>query len=85
MQIHGCGLFNIKELFGIDSYLASIPMQLIIEFSPAIQYEADPLEAARSQQNILGIELPKLTIPLPSPRNLPLVTELLVRKEITKK
>ena len=85
MQIHGCGLFNVKELFGNESHMASMPLQLMIDIDPAIKYEKDPLEVVRSLSTILGIEIPKLIIPLPSPRNLPLIIELLVRREITEK
>ncbi|MCW8826001.1 MAG: hypothetical protein OQK78_06200 [Gammaproteobacteria bacterium] len=85
MQIHGCGLFNIKALYGEKSSLPSSPLQLIIELAPHIEFEIDPLQPSRSSTTLLGLQIPKITIPLPSPRNLPLVIELLVRKEIPNK
>lgn len=85
MQIHGCGLFNIRELFGSESHMASAPIQLIVDIDPTIKYEKDPLEVTRKFVTLLGIKIPKLTIPLPKQRNLPLLIELLARKEIAEK
>ena len=85
MQIHGCGLFNIKELFGSGSYMESTSLQLIIELDPAIEYEIDPLAVARTTVTMHGVEIPRVSIPRANTRNLPLIIELLVRKEIQNK
>jgi len=85
MQIHGCGLFSVKDLFGHKGYLASKQLQFIVDLDPTIKLEKDPLEASRSPISLLGIDIPRVIIPMPGPRNLPLVIELLVRKEITEK
>ena len=63
----------------------SSPIQLIINLNPEIQYEANPLEMARSMIKIMDIELLEVTIPLPTQRNIALIIELLVRKEIADK
>ncbi len=65
--------------------MVSSPLQLIINLNPEIHYEANPLEIEYGSVTIMDVELPQLTIPLPTPRNLPLIIELLVRKEIAKK
>ncbi len=85
IQIHGCGLFNIKDLLGDQHYMASSPLELIIQLNPDILHEKNPLEIERSQLIIMDVALPKLIIPLPSQRNLAPVIELLVRKEIAEK
>lgn len=85
MQIHGCGLFSVTTLYGLQSYRQSTALELIVALAPAIHYEADPLEPARDSVTLLGVAIPRITIPLPAPRNLPLLIELLVRKEIVHK
>lgn len=85
LQLHGCGFFNVAELLGKECYMASSPLQQIIKLNPEIHYETDPLEMARSLITLMDIEVPQTTIPLPTQRNLPLVIELLVRKEIAQK
>lgn len=85
IQLHGCGLFSVKELLGGRCYMASSPLELIIHLNPDIQYEINPLEIERSQTTIMDVVLPQVTIPLPNRRDLPLIIELLVRKEIAEK
>ena len=85
IQLHGCGLFNIPKLLGNEHHIASTPLQLIIELAPELHYEENPLDVTRKYENMLGFEIPKLIIPLPSSRNLALVIELLVRREIAEK
>lgn len=85
IQLHGCGLFNVKDLLGSKCYTTSSPLEQIILLNPNIQYEQNPLKIERSQITIMDVELPQVTIPLPNQRNLALIIELLVRKEIAKK
>ena len=85
IQLHGGGLFNVKELLGPEVVMASSPLQLIINIDPDIRYEANPLEIARSTVTIIDIELPELTIPRPTQRNMAPIIELLIRKEIAEK
>jgi len=85
IQLHGCGIFNVKDLLGNKSCAASSPLELIIQLNPAIQYEKNPLEIERKQITLMDIALPQVTIPLPNGRNLTLIIELLVRKEIAQK
>ena len=65
--------------------VARCVLQLIINIDPDIRYEANPLEIARSTVTIIDIELPELTIPRPTQRNMAPIIELLIRKEIAEK
>jgi len=85
IQLHGCGIFNVKDLLGNKSCAVSSPLELIIQLNPDILYEKNPLEIERKQITLMDIALPQVTIPLPNGRNLTLIIELLVRKEIAKK
>lgn len=85
IQLHGCGLFSVKDLLGNKSYIESAPLELIIQLDPNIRYEKDPLEIERNQITIMDVDLPQVTIPLPKQRHLALIIELLVRKEIAGK
>lgn len=85
IQLHGCGLLSVRELIGDHSCMQSSQVQLVIKLEPDTQYERDPLATNRITTTIMDIELPQISIPLPTPRNLPLIIELLVRKEIAQK
>ncbi len=85
IQLHGCGLLNVKDLMGHQSYLPSSEIQIVIKLDPDIQYETDPLKVDRCEVVMIDLKIPQITIPIPSKRNLPLIIELLVREEIAKK
>ena len=80
LQVHGCGLFDMTTLYGRASWHHSHEIHLALQLAPECRYEADPLTAQRDSLLVGSGVIPRFILPLPTPRNLPLLAELLTRQ-----
>lgn len=84
IHIHGCGFSDIRELYSSKAWSQQSPINLILELNHEQRYESNPLDVEWTCEQLAEIEIPKIILPLPSPRNLPLICELLVHKFLHK-
>ena len=86
IEIRGIGIINVQSMFGVGSVLNQKEIDLIIELKEwNIGMELDRLGDTDVFENILGINIPKLTTPVMPGRNLAIVTEVAARNERLKK
>jgi HPr kinase/phosphorylase len=80
IAIRGLGIVNIRELFGVSVIGRPKPLELCIEFRRWEDYEeVDRLELNAGVVEILGVKIPKFTIPVTSGRNMATLVETAVR------
>jgi len=76
MEIRGLGIINIKQLFGVGAIRDKKQVQLVVSLEEwDSKKEYDRLGLEESVYTILGVEVPKLTIPVKPGRNIPILIE----------
>lgn len=76
MEIRGLGIINIKEIFGVGSVRDSMTIEMIIlieEMNPEVYYDRTGLD--EEEEEILGIKIPMIRIPVKPGRNIPILVE----------
>lgn len=82
MEIRGIGIINIRTMYGIGSVLIQKGIDMICRlevWNPATQY--DRLGMEEKTEEILGVKLPMLTIPVIAGRNLAIIMEVAARNQ----
>lgn len=82
MEVRGIGIIDVRSLFGVGSVLNEEEIHLIIEL---VKWE-DGLDVERLgnsyvYDDILGIKIPKITMPVMPGRNLAIVVEVAARNQ----
>lgn len=84
LEVRGLGLLDIKTVFGETAVRRKIHLKMIVQLmrrsTHEDEYERLPLE--RLTQDILGLSIPKVVIPVAAGRNLAVLTEAAVRNTI---
>lgn len=78
LEVRGLGILNIRELYGDIAVKPAEQLDLIIQLEMAEKLAPqllDRLEIKSQQEEILGIKVPKLTIPVAAGRNLAVLVE----------
>jgi HPr kinase/phosphorylase len=86
MEIRGLGIINIPRLFGIGAIRDRKQIQLVVvleEWDSRKNYDRLGLE--EQYQQFLGVNIPKLEIPVRPGRNIPIIIEIAARNERLKK
>ncbi|MFP4560880.1 MAG: HPr(Ser) kinase/phosphatase [Thiohalorhabdus sp.] len=82
MEVRGLGILNIRHLFGPATIVASKRLRLIIQFK-RVQgddlSQIDRLQQEQDTQSILGIEIPRVVLPVTPGRNLAVMVEVAVQ------
>lgn len=86
MEIRGIGIIDVRSMFGVGSVLNERKIDLVIEFFDWNQ-DSDPdrLGLKSYTENIFGVEIPKLKVPVMAGRNLAIVVEVAARNQRLKK
>lgn len=82
LEVRGLGIIDIRALFGEKAIVTTEPLALIIKllhFSPKQLQQIDRLEGLHKKRRILCKEIPEVTLPVTSGRNLAVLTECAVR------
>ncbi len=85
LEIRGIGILNIRDLFGATSVWDEAVLDLVVELNawdeeqPYERLGLDPLT-----EEILGVELPKLRIPVRPGRDMAVILEVAARNELMK-
>ncbi len=76
MEIRGLGIINIKDIFGVGSVRDSMTIEMVIlieESNPEVYYDRTGLD--EEEEEILGIKIPRIRIPVKPGRNIPILVE----------
>jgi HPr kinase/phosphorylase len=77
MEIRGLGIIDIKELFGISAIAEKKKIELVISFEELeTKKEYDRLGLEEQYELVLGIKIPKITIPVTYGKNLSIIVEV---------
>lgn len=77
MEIRGLGIINIKDLFGIGAISDSKKVELIVNLEELqANKEYDRLGVDSSSTEILGVEVPTVTIPVRHGKNTSIIVEV---------
>ena len=75
MEVRGLGILDIELLFGIGSSIESAPIEMEVNLI-APTGSIDRLGIEQEKDNILGVEINALTIPVTPGRNLAVLIEV---------
>lgn len=77
VELRGIGIVDIKRLFGVGAVKDTEKIDLVINLEPWIQGKMyDRLGIDNETMDILGINLPSITIPVRPGRNLAIILEI---------
>jgi HPr kinase/phosphorylase len=92
MEVRGLGILNIRRLFGEGSLKRKKNLQLIIALERVNEDDlagselfTDRLHGSRSYETLLGVQVPRVVIPVSAGRNLATLVEIAVRQHIQRK
>ncbi len=77
IELRGIGLVDLQQLFGMSAVKLESQIDLVVEMEPWQQDKFyDRFGLDEQTMNILGVELPKVTIPVQPGRNLAVIVEV---------
>ena len=83
VEVRGLGVINVTELFGVASTRASKRVELVVHLERWDEKrEYDRLGLDTATINILGIEVPLVTMPVAPGRTLAMLVEVAVRNQL---
>ena len=85
LEVRGLGILNIRTLFGELAVKMKKNLKLIVHLkapSDAVQDQISRLDMHASTETILGVEIPKVRIPVAVGRNLAVLVEVATRNHI---
>ncbi len=84
LEVRGLGLLDIRTIFGETAVRRKITLKLIVHLvrrtSMDDEHQRLPLEALT--EDVLGLQIPKVVVPVAAGRNLAVLTEAAVRSTI---
>ena len=87
LEVRGLGILNIRFLFGETAVKLQKNLRLIVELvhpEEIGEVGLNRLDMVASTENILGVAIPKVRIPVAAGRNLAVLVEVAVRNHILK-
>ena len=86
MELRGIGVINVKKIFGVGAVKPEAGIDLVVALEMWDDTKAyDRLGLTNEIEEILGVQLPKVTIPVTSGRNLAVILELAAMNNREKK
>ncbi|MBE6690223.1 MAG: HPr(Ser) kinase/phosphatase [Ruminococcaceae bacterium] len=86
VELRGIGIVDVRRLFGMGAVKNSEGIDLVINLEPWVQGKMyDRLGLDSQTMNILGIDIPMLTIPVKPGRNLAIILEIAAMNNRQKK
>ncbi|HEY7986988.1 MAG TPA: HPr(Ser) kinase/phosphatase [Methylophilaceae bacterium] len=85
LEVRGLGVLNIREMFGDNAVKPTKPLDIIVQLEMADKAAAEPLDRLKMKSQseiILGVKIPKVTIPVAAGRNLAVLVEAAVRNHV---
>ena len=87
LEVRGLGLLNIRTIFGETAVRRKMKLRLLAHLErpqPGARDPSERLPLAEVTEEILGVTIRKVTIPVAAGRNLAVLVEAAVRNEILK-
>jgi len=85
LEVRGIGIINVRDLFGATAVRDVKTVQLVVELCPWREDETyDRLGIDDLRHDVLGLELPKLRVPVQPGRNMAVILEVAARNQILK-
>ncbi len=86
VELRGIGIVDVRRLFGMGAVKNSEGIDLVINLEPWVQGKMyDRLGLDNQTMDILGIEIPSITIPVKPGRNLAIILEIAAMNNRQKK
>ncbi|MGH7449085.1 MAG: HPr(Ser) kinase/phosphatase [Longimicrobiales bacterium] len=85
MEIRGVGIVDIKSLFGIRSIRQQKRVEVVVQlvdWDDKAQYDRTGLDS--EEVDILGVPLPRITIPLNAGKNITVISEVVAMNHLMK-
>ena len=85
LEVRGLGILNIREMFGEAATRVTKRIELIVNLqrmNTELLSSMDRLHQKQHHREILGIQIPEITVPVTSGRNLSVMIEAAVRNQI---
>lgn len=85
LEVRGLGILNIRAMFGEGAVVRRKTLNLIIDLKPLDQTQMDRIDrlaGSLSASTILGVAVPRITMPVAPGRNLSIIVEAAVRHQI---
>jgi HPr kinase/phosphorylase len=87
LEVRGLGVLNIRTIFGETAVRRKMKLRLVVHLARPLPGARDPTERlplAELTEEILGVTVRKVIIPVAAGRNLAVLVEAAVRNEILK-
>ena len=86
MELRGIGVVNVRRIYGIGAVKPESGIDLVVHLEPWEEGKAyDRLGLTSESETILGVEIPRVTIPVRPGRNLAVILELAAMNNRQKK
>lgn len=86
VEVRGIGIIDVKEIFGMGAVMDSASIDMIIHLEPWQDGKSyDRLGMVDEYTNIMGINIPSLTVPVKLGRNLAVIIEVAAMNNRQKK
>ncbi len=86
MELRGIGVINVRHIYGVGAVLPSSSINLVVRMEHWVDGKAyDRLGLESETEEILGVRLPRVTIPVTPGRNLAVILELAAMNNRQKK
>ena len=86
MELRGIGVINVRHIYGVGAVLPSSRINLVVRMEHWVDGKAyDRLGLESETEEILGVRLPRVTIPVTPGRNLAVILELAAMNNRQKK
>ena len=86
MELRGIGVINVRHIYGVGAVKPEGGIDLVVLMEPWVDGKAyDRLGLTEETETILGVKLPKVTIPVRPGRNLAVILELAAMNNRQKK
>ena len=86
MELRGIGVINVRHIYGVGAVKPESGIDLVVTMEPWVDGKAyDRLGLTEESETILGVKLPKVTIPVRPGRNLAVILELAAMNNRQKK
>ena len=77
MELRGIGVINVRHIYGVGAVKPEGNIDLVVKMEPWVEGKMyDRLGIIDETENILGVNLPCVTIPVRPGRNLAVIMEL---------
>jgi len=85
LEVRGLGILNIRAIFGDNSVKPTKPLDLIIQLEMADKLAPqllDRLNIKTQHEEVLGVKVPKVQIPIAAGRNIAVLVEVAIRNHM---